>query len=44
MKTNIHFLSYPVQQFLERKVFQTKVSEENRNNFMLNKFFFEIMP
>jgi len=40
MKTNIHFLSYLAQFFLEREMYQTRVLEEIKTHFMFNKFFF----
>ena len=41
MKTNIHLLSYHVQFFLERGMFQEKNGGKNQNtHFMFSNFFF----
>jgi hypothetical protein len=39
MKANIHFLTYLVQFFLEREMFQIKVAEKIKTHFMFNIFF-----
>jgi len=39
MQTNIHFLSYLVQFFLEWETFQTKVVEKIKTRFLLSVFF-----
>jgi len=39
VQTNVHFLSYLDQFFLEWKIFQTNVVEELNIRFMFNKFF-----
>jgi hypothetical protein len=45
MKTEIHFLLYLAQFFLEREIFQTKVVAENYNiHFTFNNFFPKIVP
>jgi type IV secretory pathway TraG/TraD family ATPase VirD4 len=40
MKANIHFLSYLVQLFLERKMFQKKVVEEIKTHILCSITFF----
>ena len=40
MKTNIHFLSYFTQFFLERKTFHTNVVQKIKTHFMFKNFFF----
>jgi len=41
MKTNIHFLIYLAQFFLEWEIFQAKVVEKIKTHFMSNNFYFE---
>jgi len=42
MNTDIHFLSYLAEFFLEREMFQTKVSEKiQKTNFIFSTFFSE---
>ena len=42
MKTNIHFLSYLAQLFLEWEIFQTKVAEKIESRILCSvTFFFE---
>jgi hypothetical protein len=38
MKTNTHFLTYLIQFFLEREMFQIKVVEKIKTHFMFNMF------
>ena len=44
MQTDIHFLSYLAQLFLERKIFQTKIVEKIVTHFVFNNFFSKIVP
>ena len=46
MKTNIHFLSYHAEFFLEREMFQTKVVEKIKKRTLCSVTFFEtiILP
>ena len=39
MKTNIHFVSYLFQFFLEREMFQTKFVEKIKTHFVFSNFF-----
>jgi hypothetical protein len=41
MKTNIHFLLYRTQLFVEWEMFQTKVVEKIKTHFMFNNLLFE---
>jgi hypothetical protein len=41
MKTNIHFLSYLAQFFLEWSMFQTKAVEEIKTHILCSVTFFE---
>ena len=40
MKTNVHFLSYLAQFFLEREIFRVKVLEEIKTHYIFKTFFF----
>jgi len=44
METNIGFLSYLVQFFLEREIFQTEVAGKIKTHFMSSNFFLKILP
>jgi len=41
MQTNILFLSYLAQFFLEWEMFQTKLVEKIKTHFLIGNFFFE---